>query len=95
MVNIPSQIFLPFFLKFSGCLCIGAGDTLVKLLKAPVLHSLGSVRRKLFNELHMMAFEFFLATRGAEVVCLSFKIYPKFCCFFVKHSAAHTLSLNQ
>jgi len=63
----------------------------VKPLKAPVLHSLGSVRRKLFNELLRMAFEFFLATRGAEVVCLSFKIYPKFCCSLVKHSVAYII----
>jgi hypothetical protein len=48
------------------------------------------MRRELFNELLRMAFEFFLATRGTEVVCLSFKIY--FCCFFVKHSAAHRIS---
>ena len=37
------NFFIPFFLKFSGRLCIGAGDTLVKPLKAPVLHSLGSL----------------------------------------------------
>jgi len=50
------------------------------------------MRRELFNELLRMAFEFFLATRGAEVVRLSFKIYPEFCCSFVKHSAADTVS---
>jgi len=50
------------------------------------------MKRKLFNELLWMAFEFFLATGGAEVVCLSLKIYPEFCCFFVKHSAAHRIS---
>lgn len=49
------------------------------------------MERKLFNELLWMAFEFFLATRG-EVVCLAFKINPEFCCFFVKHSAAHRIS---
>jgi len=51
-----------------------------------------SMKRELFNELLWMAFEFFLATHGAEVICLSFKIYPEFCCFFVKHSAAHIIS---
>jgi len=50
------------------------------------------MRRKLFNELLRMAFKFFLTTRGAEVVCLSFKIYLEFCCSFVKHSAAHMIS---
>jgi hypothetical protein len=49
------------------------------------------MKRKLFNELLRMAFEFFLATCGAEVVCLAFKIYPEFCCFFVKHSAANII----
>jgi hypothetical protein len=39
-----------------------------------------------------MAFEFFLATCGAEVVCLSLKIYPEFCCFFIKHSTTHIIS---
>jgi len=50
------------------------------------------VRSELFNELPRMAFEFFLATHGAEVVCLSFKIYLEFCCFFVKHSTTHIVS---
>jgi len=50
------------------------------------------MKRKLFDELLRMAFEFFLATHGAEVVCLSFKGYFEFCCFFVKHSAAHIIS---
>jgi len=50
------------------------------------------MERKLFNELLWMAFEFFLATRGAEVVCLAFQINPEFCCFFVRHSAAHRVS---
>jgi len=51
-----------------------------------------SMKRKLFDELLWMAFEFFLATRGAEVVCFSFKIYPEFCRFFVKHSAANIIA---
>jgi len=42
------------------------------------------MERKLFNELLWMAFEFFLATRGAEVVCLAFKINPEFCCFLAR-----------
>jgi len=50
------------------------------------------LRRKLFNELPWMAFEFFLATHGAEVVRLPFKSYLELCCFFVKHSAAHIIS---
>jgi hypothetical protein len=50
------------------------------------------MKRKLFSEVLWMAFEFFLATRGAEVVCPAFKIYPEFCCFFVKHSAAHIIA---
>jgi hypothetical protein len=33
------NFFIPFFLKFSGCLCIGAGDSLVKPLKVSVLYS--------------------------------------------------------
>jgi len=32
------------------------------------------MKRKLFNELLRMAFEFFLTTHGAEVVCLAFRI---------------------
>jgi len=50
------------------------------------------MKRKLFNELLWMAFEFFLATRGAEVVGLSLKGYFEFCCFFVKHSTTHIIS---
>jgi hypothetical protein len=50
------------------------------------------MKHKLFSEVLWMAFEFFLATRGAEVVCPAFKIYPEFCCFFVKHSAAHIIA---
>jgi len=50
------------------------------------------MKRKLSNELPRLAFEFFLATYGAEVVCLSFKFYLEFCCFFVKYRAAHTIS---
>jgi len=50
------------------------------------------LRCKLFSELLRVSFEFFLATRGAEVVCLSFKIYLELGCFFVKHSAAHIIS---
>jgi len=50
------------------------------------------MRRRLFNELLRMPFEFFLTTRGAEVVCLAFKTYPKFCRSFVKHSAAYIIS---
>jgi len=45
-----------------------------------------------FGELPWVPFKFFLAASGAEVVRLSFKIYPEFCCSFVKHSAAHTVS---
>jgi len=45
-----------------------------------------------FGELPWVPFKFFLAASGAEVVCFSFKIYLKFCCFFVKHSAAHIIS---
>jgi hypothetical protein len=44
-----------------------------------------------FGELPWAPFKFFLAASGAEVG-LSFKIYLEFCCFFVKHSAAHTVS---
>jgi hypothetical protein len=45
-----------------------------------------------FGELPWVPFKFFLAASGAEVVGFSFKIYLEFCCFFVKHSAAHTVS---
>ncbi len=38
----------------------------------------------MFNELLWMAFEFFFATRGAEVVGLAFKINPEFCCFLAR-----------
>jgi len=50
------------------------------------------MKRKLFNELPRVAFEFFLATYGAEVVCLSFKFYLEFCCFFIKHGTAYIIS---
>jgi len=50
------------------------------------------MKRKLFNELLWVTFEFFLATSGAEVVRLSFKTYLEFCCSFVKHSATHRIS---
>jgi len=48
--------------------------------------------RMSFGELPWVPFKFLLAASGAEVVRLSFKIYPEFCCSFVKHSAAHTVS---
>ena len=43
-----------------------------------------SMKRKLFDELLWMAFEFFFATRGAEVLGLAFKINPEFCCFLAR-----------
>jgi len=50
------------------------------------------MKSKLLNELPRLAFEFFLAAHGAEVVCLSLKGYFEFCCFFVKDSTTHIIS---
>jgi hypothetical protein len=45
-----------------------------------------------FDEFPWVPLKFFLAASGAEVDGLSFKIYLEFCCFFVKHGAAHRVS---
>src|SRR3990170_7798882 len=50
------------------------------------------MRRKLFYEFLRMTFESFLASRRAEVICFSFKIYLEFCCPFVEYSTAHIIS---
>jgi len=53
------------------------------------------MKPKLSNELPRLAFEFFLATYGAEVVCFSFKGYLEFCCFFRQvPRRTHNLSSN-
>jgi len=41
-----------------------------------------------------MTFEFSLATRGAEVVFLSFKVYPEICFFRQAQRRTQDLSIN-